>query len=63
LTGRRRGSERGSAGCSGIAGDLHDSVSQSLFSTTLHVRTAQRALAREGFDVTGPVGEELRSVS
>ena len=30
-----------------IARDLHDSVSQSLFSTTLHVRTAQHALELE----------------
>lgn len=29
-----------------IARDLHDSVSQSLFSMTLHARTAQRALAQ-----------------
>ena len=31
-----------------IARDLHDSVSQALFSTILHTRTAQRALARDG---------------
>lgn len=42
-----------------IARDLHDSMSQSLFSTTLHLRTAERALAREGMDRTGPVGQEL----
>jgi signal transduction histidine kinase len=51
-----------------IARDLLDSVSQSLFSTTLHVRTAQHALteqasalsAREGLviEVDGP-GERL----
>jgi signal transduction histidine kinase len=45
-----------------IARDLHDSVSQSLFSTTLHVRTAQHALAREELDATGPVGEELSEI-
>lgn len=42
-----------------IARDLHDSVSQSLFSTTLHLRTAERALARDGMDPAGPVGQEL----
>lgn len=30
-----------------IARDLHDSVSQALFSTLLHTRTAQKALARD----------------
>src|SRR5512132_944737 len=45
-----------------IARDLHDSVSQSLFSTTLHVRTAQRALELEQLDATGPVGEELSEI-
>jgi signal transduction histidine kinase len=45
-----------------IARDLHDSVSQSLFSTTLHVRSAQRALARDGPEATGPVGEELSQI-
>jgi signal transduction histidine kinase len=45
-----------------IARDLHDSVSQSLFSTTLHVRTAQRALECEQLNATGPVGEELSEI-
>ena len=45
-----------------IARDLHDSVSQFLFSTTLHVRTAQHALELEKLDVTGPVGKELREI-
>ena len=31
-----------------IARDLHDSVSQALFSTVLHTRTAQKALVQEG---------------
>ncbi|HTE60896.1 MAG TPA: sensor histidine kinase, partial [Solirubrobacteraceae bacterium] len=52
--GRRAAEERGR-----IARDLHDSVSQSLFSTTLHLRTAERALARDGVDPAGPVGQEL----
>jgi signal transduction histidine kinase len=45
-----------------IARDLHDSVSQSLFSTTLHVRTAQHALELEKLDSTGPVAEELSEI-
>jgi signal transduction histidine kinase len=45
-----------------IARDLHDSVSQSLFSTTLHVRTAQHALELEKLDTGGPVGEELSEI-
>ncbi len=39
-----------------IARDLHDSVSQSLFSTVLHTRTAQRALEQEGVSASGPLG-------
>ena len=31
-----------------IARDLHDSVSQALFSTLLHTRTAEKALAQDG---------------
>ena len=37
-----------------IARDLHDSVSQALFSTVLHTRTAQKALAQEGRQPLGP---------
>ena len=36
-----------------IARDLHDSVSQALFSTVLHTRAAQKALANEGVDPRG----------
>src|SRR4029453_483948 len=39
---QRREGERAALERQRIARDLHDSVSQSLFSTTLHVRTAQR---------------------
>jgi signal transduction histidine kinase len=42
-----------------IGRDLHDSLSQTLFSTTLHLRTAERALGREGVDPAGPTGQEL----
>jgi signal transduction histidine kinase len=59
---QRREGERGALERQRIARDLHDSVSQSLFSTTLHVRTAQHALAREGLDSTGSVGEELSEI-
>jgi signal transduction histidine kinase len=59
---QRREGERAALERQRIARDLHDSVSQSLFSTTLHVRTAQRALALEGLDATGSVGKELREI-
>jgi signal transduction histidine kinase len=59
---QRRESERAALERQRIARDLHDSVSQSLFSTTLHVRAAQRALALESLDATGPVGEELSEI-
>jgi signal transduction histidine kinase len=59
---QRREAERAALERQRIARDLHDSVSQSLFSTTLHVRTAQRALERERLDAAGPVGEELREI-
>jgi signal transduction histidine kinase len=50
---RRREGERAAEERQRIARDLHDSASQSLFATTLHLRTAERALAQEA---TGPVG-------
>jgi signal transduction histidine kinase len=59
---QRREGERAALERQRIARDLHDSVSQSLFSTTLHVRTAQHTLAREGLDATGSVGEELSEI-
>jgi signal transduction histidine kinase len=59
---QRREGERAALERQRIARDLHDSVSQSLFSTTLHVRTAQHALAREELDTTGPVGKELSEI-
>ncbi|HEX5857591.1 MAG TPA: sensor histidine kinase, partial [Microbacterium sp.] len=45
-----------------IARDLHDSVSQALFSTALHARTAQRALAQEGGGPSG-VGTALAAIA
>jgi len=59
---QRREGERAAMERQRIARDLHDSVSQSLFSTTLHVRTAERALELEELDATGPVGEELSEI-
>jgi len=46
-----------------IARDLHDAVSQALFSTVLHTRTAQRALAGEGADPSGQVGRSLATIA
>jgi signal transduction histidine kinase len=59
---QRREGERAALERQRIARDLHDSVSQSLFSTTLHVRTAQHALELEKPDSTGPVEEELNEI-
>ena len=59
---QRREGERAALERQRIARDLHDSVSQSLFSTTLHVRTAQRALELEELDPIGRVGEELSEI-
>jgi signal transduction histidine kinase len=46
-----------------IARDLHDSVSQALFSTVLHARTAQKALAHESGSASGPVGQALDMIA
>jgi signal transduction histidine kinase len=46
-----------------IARDLHDSVSQSLFSLTLHTRTAELALARAGLEADSELGRPLQQVS
>jgi hypothetical protein len=59
---QRREGERAALERQRIARDLHDSVSQSLFSTTLHVRTAQHALELSELDAGGPVGEELGEI-
>jgi signal transduction histidine kinase len=45
-----------------IARDLHDSVSQALFSTVLHTRAAQKALEKEGVSRSGPTGRELSAI-
>jgi signal transduction histidine kinase len=45
-----------------IARDLHDSVSQALFSTVLHTRTAQKALEREDLTSPGPLEHSLDAI-
>jgi signal transduction histidine kinase len=45
-----------------IARDLHDSVSQALFSTALHTRTAQKALEQDGVNPSGPLGQALGEI-
>jgi signal transduction histidine kinase len=45
-----------------IARDLHDSVSQSLFSLTLYTRTAELALARAGLEIDSDLGRPLQQV-
>jgi signal transduction histidine kinase len=45
-----------------IARDLHDSMSQALFSTVLHTRTAQKALVQEGGSASGRVGHSLGAI-
>jgi signal transduction histidine kinase len=46
-----------------IARDLHDSVSQALFSTVMHTRAAQRALVHEGGSPSGRVGRSLGAIA
>jgi signal transduction histidine kinase len=45
-----------------IARDLHDSVSQALFSTALHTRTAQKTLDQEGVSESSPLGRDLSAI-
>ena len=45
-----------------LARDLHDSMSQALFSTVLHTRTAQKALVQEGGSPSGRVGRSLSAI-
>jgi PAS domain S-box-containing protein len=44
---------------SAVARELHDSVSQALFSMTMHARGAQLSLARAGLDEGGPLSRSL----
>jgi signal transduction histidine kinase len=60
---KRREGERTMEERHRIARDLHDSVSQALFSTVLHTRTAQKALPREGVSLTGPLAASLDEIA
>jgi PAS domain S-box-containing protein len=42
-----------------LARELHDSVSQGLFSMTMHARAAQLAMAKAGIDDSGPLGRSV----
>lgn len=42
-----------------LARELHDSVSQALFSMTLHARTAQLAMERQNLPAEGPLGRAV----
>ncbi len=46
-----------------MARELHDSVSQSLFSMSMHTRAAQLALALAGLDETGPLGRAIAELA
>ena len=59
---KQREGERAIAERHRIARDLHDSVSQALFSTFLHTRTAERDLENEGIDTQGPVARSLSAI-
>jgi len=59
---RSREAERAVEERQRIARDLHDSVSQSLFSMTLHARTAERSLLQTGNRRDAPVLRELSRV-
>ena len=60
---RRAEGERAAEERRRIARDLHDSVSQALFSTVLHARTAQKALVQEGGSQSGRVGRSLGTIA
>ena len=46
-----------------LARELHDSISQALFSMTMHARTAQLAMAKAGLDETGPLGRSVTQLA
>jgi signal transduction histidine kinase len=60
---RRREHERAVQERLRIARDLHDSVSQALFSTALHTRMAEKALVQEGGSPSGRVGRALAAIA
>jgi signal transduction histidine kinase len=60
---KRREDERAVEERHRIARDLHDSVSQALFSTNLHTRTAQKELAREDLHPSDSLTQALESIA
>jgi signal transduction histidine kinase len=46
-----------------LARELHDSVSQGLFSMTLHARAAQLSLAAEGFSADDPLARSVEQLA
>ena len=46
-----------------LARDLHDSVSQALFSMTMHARAAQLSLAKAGLQDSGPLGRSIAELA
>jgi PAS domain S-box-containing protein len=45
-----------------LARELHDSVSQALFSMSLHARTAQLAMDKQGLSADGPLGRSVNQM-
>jgi signal transduction histidine kinase len=60
---KRREDERAVEERHRIARDLHDSVSQALFSTNLHTRTAQKEIAREDVSPSEPLAQALSAIA
>jgi signal transduction histidine kinase len=60
---QRREGERAIEERRRIARDLHDSVSQALFSTALHTRTAEKALESKRPDSSGQVRQALNAIT
>jgi PAS domain S-box-containing protein len=46
-----------------LARELHDSVSQALFSMTMHARAAQLSMAKAGLDESGPLGRSIAQLA
>jgi signal transduction histidine kinase len=59
---KRRENDRAMKERHRIARDLHDAVSQALFSTVLHTRAAQKALKREGLTSLAPLERSLDEI-
>ena len=46
-----------------LARELHDSISQALFSMTMHARAAQLAMAKANLDDSGPLGRSVAQLA